>query len=55
MATMIHDRLLEERLHNERAATGADRYDEIWEGVYMMAPMPNNELWRRGHARAVDC
>ena len=43
MAIMIHDRLLEERLRSERTATGADRYDEVWEGLYMMAPMPNNE------------
>ena len=43
MATIIHDRVLQERLQAERAATGADRYDEVWEGDYMMAPMPNNE------------
>jgi len=43
MATIIHDRILQERLQAERAAAGADRYDEVWEGDYMMAPMPNNE------------
>lgn len=43
MATIIHDKLLQERLQAERAAAGADRYDEVWEGDYMMAPMPNNE------------
>ena len=43
MATIIHDRVLEERLQAERAVSGADRYDEVWEGDYMMAPMPNNE------------
>ena len=43
MATVIHDTDLEKRLQAERAATGADRYDEVWEGTYMMAPMPNNE------------
>jgi Uma2 family endonuclease len=43
MPTVIHDKLLEERLQAERTATGANRYDEVWEGVYIMAPMPNNE------------
>ncbi len=43
MATMIHDTELERRLQRERAVCGADRYDEVWEGVYMMAPMPNDE------------
>ena len=43
MTTMIHDDVLEERLRAERVASGADRYDEVWEGVFMMAPMPNHE------------
>lgn len=43
MATIIRDAELERRLQAERAASGADRYDEVWEGVYMMAPMPNDE------------
>ena len=43
MATMIHDAELEQRLQAERAACGADRYDEVWKGVYVMAPMPNDE------------
>jgi Uma2 family endonuclease len=43
MATIIHDAELERRLQSERAACGADRYDEVWEGVYVMAPMPNDE------------
>jgi Uma2 family endonuclease len=43
MATLIVDRALELRLQAERAATGADRYDEVWESTYMMAPMPNDE------------
>ena len=43
MPTLILDALLEERLLAERAASGADRFDEVWEGIYMMAPMPNDE------------
>lgn len=43
MTTVIMDPQLERRVRAERAATGADRYDEVWEGTYMMAPMPNVE------------
>jgi len=43
MAMLLTDPWLEERLKAERKAVGADRYDEVWEGVYMMAPMPNSE------------
>ena len=43
MATVILDDSLAKRLKAERAEHGGDRYDEVWEGVYMMAAMPNNE------------
>ena len=43
MALMVLDRDVEKRLKAEREATGLDRYDEVWEGVYMMAPLANNE------------
>jgi Uma2 family endonuclease len=43
MATVVMDRGLAERLRQERAAAGADRWDEVWEGTYMMAPLPNIE------------
>lgn len=43
MATIIRDTELEQRLQAERAACGADRYDEVWEGVYVMSPMPNDQ------------
>ena len=43
MTTLVTDPWLEERLKAERKAIGADRYDEVWEGVHMMTPMPNNE------------
>jgi len=43
MAVLVTDSWLSERLITERAATGADRFDEVWEGTYMMAPMPNDE------------
>jgi hypothetical protein len=43
MATVIMDRKFAEELRQERAAAGGDRWDEVWEGTYMMAPLPNNE------------
>lgn len=43
MAMMINDASLERELIASREATGADRYDEVWEGMYMMATMPNTE------------
>ena len=43
MAMMILDRHVEDRLKAEREASGADRYDEVWDGIYMMAPLSNNE------------
>jgi Uma2 family endonuclease len=43
MATIVTDPLLEDRIRAQRAETGADRYDEVWEGTYFMAPLPNND------------
>ncbi len=43
MTMVVLDTAEEKRLKAERARTGADRFDEVWEGVYMMAPLANNE------------
>jgi Uma2 family endonuclease len=43
MATVILDREFAAHLREERAVSGADRWDEVWDGTYMMAPLPNNE------------
>jgi Uma2 family endonuclease len=43
MTTLITDPSLEQRLKDQRQAWGADLYDEVWEGITMMAPMPNDE------------
>ena len=43
MATLITDPHWEQKIQAERRATGADCYDEAWEGTYMMTPFPNNE------------
>src|SRR5437762_13161398 len=39
MAIVVSDRDLERRLKAERRRSGADRYDEVWEGVYHMPPL----------------
>jgi Uma2 family endonuclease len=46
MATLIADPGVEERLIAERRAKGADRKDEVWEGVYIVMPDPNVEHQR---------
>lgn len=43
MTTVIEDRDLERQVRRYRKRTGADRYDEVWDGVYVMAAMPNDE------------
>lgn len=43
MASMILDPQLERDLLAQRALTGADRYDEVWEGITMMSPLANNQ------------
>jgi Uma2 family endonuclease len=43
METLIVDPRLSERLIAERRARGIDLFDEVWEGMYVMAPAPNNE------------
>ncbi len=43
MALLLLDRLEEERLIRERQESGGDRYDEVWDGVYVMSPLANLE------------
>ena len=43
MPVLVRDPVLAERMKRERVVSGADRYDEVWEGVYVMPPMPTNE------------
>lgn len=42
MSIVVHDPSLAKRLLDERKASGGDRYDEVWEGVYMLSPMAGN-------------
>jgi Uma2 family endonuclease len=43
MAILVLDSGLGARLKSERQRSDADHYDEVWDGVYVMPPMPNNE------------
>ncbi|MGD0897800.1 MAG: Uma2 family endonuclease [Thermoguttaceae bacterium] len=46
MTMLIEDPRLEEEIKEQRRAWGADHHDEVWEGVYFMAPLPNDEHQR---------
>ena len=46
MTAIIADHELEQELIRRRQETGADRWDEVWEGVYVMNPLPNPEHQR---------
>lgn len=43
MATRVLDPAVEARLIEDRRARGADKFDEVWEGVYVLSPLANNE------------
>jgi len=43
MTVIVLDQQFAARVKAERAASGLDRHDEVWEGVYVMAPIANNE------------
>jgi Uma2 family endonuclease len=43
MAMLVCDPFVEERLRAEREAKGLDLWDEVWEGMYVMAPLANDE------------
>lgn len=43
MATLIRDRDIERRMIARRRRLGLDKFDEVWNGVYVMAPLANDE------------
>lgn len=43
MTAMILDEDLVRDLRRRRKENGADRWDEVWDGVYVMAAMPNDQ------------
>ena len=46
MTTIILDSLAEEQILADRRAKGLDRFDEVWDGVYIISPLANNEHQR---------
>ena len=46
MTLLVTDPDLRRRLLAERRASGADRYDEVWEGVYVMSPLAGDDHQR---------
>jgi Uma2 family endonuclease len=43
MDVLVTDPDLQSRLISERRRSDSDRFDEVWEGLYVMAPLPNDE------------
>ena len=43
MTAIIEDRGLEKEVIRRRQEIGADRWDEVWEGVYIMNALPNSD------------
>jgi Uma2 family endonuclease len=43
MHLIVTDPRDQERLIAERQESGGDRFDEVWEGTYVMAPIANDE------------
>ena len=43
MPTLLLDEDLADSLRRQRRERGGDRWDEVWDGVYVMSPLPNNE------------
>lgn len=43
MAMLVLEHYVEDRLIAERKATGIDRYDEVWDDVYVIPPIADNE------------
>jgi Uma2 family endonuclease len=46
MAVMVLDPYVEKQILAERASSDGDQYDEVWEGVYIVSPLPSNEHQR---------
>lgn len=43
MTMLVLDHFVTNDLIRERQASGLDRYDEVWDGVYVVMPLPNIE------------
>ena len=40
---IVLDKFVEESIKAERRARGIDRYDEVWDGLYIIGPVADNE------------
>ena len=43
MAVLVCDKTIADKLIQQRKKAGLDRFDEVWDGVYVMSPAANNE------------
>jgi Uma2 family endonuclease len=43
MAMLVTDTDVEDRIKAERAESGADRFDDVWDGVYHVSPLAGDE------------
>jgi len=43
---LVLDPFARDAIVAQRRASGADRYDEVWEGTYIMSPLPSLEHQR---------
>src|SRR4029079_3300306 len=43
MTLVVLDKDFEREIRAQRKAWGVDQHDEVWEGVYMMSPIADNE------------
>ncbi len=46
MPTLVLDTAVEDTILEHRRRCGGDRYDEVWDGVYVMSPLANLEHQR---------
>ncbi|HEV3168341.1 MAG TPA: Uma2 family endonuclease, partial [Isosphaeraceae bacterium] len=46
MSVIVTDPCVEDRILAERKASGGDRFDEVWNGVYWISPLPGMEHQR---------
>jgi hypothetical protein len=43
MDMLVLDRIEQKRVLESRADSQSDKYDEVWDGVYIVSPLPNDE------------
>ena len=43
MATLIMEPLIERKLLDHRRACGGDKFDEVWDGIYVVMPFVNSQ------------